>query len=83
MSIWQEAERERYRARAIHGDKCMDAYDPTDLKRLAILMEEVGEVAKEFCDGELYGDGVDLQALRSELIQVCAMAGAWADAIHG
>lgn len=73
--IWDEVQAERDRAHAKHGEESMEALDVTDLKRLAILMEEVGEVAHA-----LTYDGY-LSELRSELVQVSAMAGAWADAI--
>jgi hypothetical protein len=82
MSVWDEAQAERERAVTLHGMKSMDAYPVTDYARLAILMEEVGEVACEFNEA-LQGDRyVDLPALRAELIQVTAMAGAWADSIR-
>lgn len=73
--IWDEVKHERERAHAKHGDKSMEALAPTDYARLVILVEEVGEVAHA-----LTYDG-DLANLRAELIQVSAMAGAWADAI--
>jgi len=81
MSVWEEAQAERERALVLHGDKAMDAYAPTDYARLAILLEEVGEVAREFNEANQDERPLDLCALREELIQVTAMAGAWADAI--
>lgn len=81
MSVWTEAQAERDRAHAKHGDKSMEAWAVDDYARLSILMEEVGEVAREFNEAELGGCGLNLTALRTELIQVTAMAGAWADAI--
>lgn len=81
-SVWDEAQAERERAVALHGDRSMDSYGPYEYPRLAILMEEVGEVAREFCNFEFLNGQMDATALRSELIQVAAMAGAWAEAIR-
>lgn len=80
--IWDEIHAERARAHAKHGDTSMEsvrADDPTG-RRLRILLEEVGEVAREFNDAEHDQRPVDLARVRAELIQVAAMAGAWADA---
>lgn len=78
--IFDLARAERERAHAKHGYTSMESSPPDTLRRLAILTEEIGEVAKEFNDAEHDGRPVDLAALRKELIQVAAMAGAWADA---
>jgi len=59
---------ERERQIKLWGDGPM----PLD-KRLAILTEEVGEVAKEICD-----DGSD-ERLLEELVQVGAVALRWAE----
>lgn len=83
LGVWQEAQAERDRAHAKHGDKSMESWAPNDYARLAILMEEIGEVAREFNEAELRSGDIDLTALRAELIQVTAMAGAWADSIGG
>lgn len=80
--IWSEVRAERARAHAKHGDKSMESFDACDYALLAILAEEVGEVAREFNEAERSGK-FDLKALRAELIQVAAMAGAWADMIDG
>ena len=80
MCVWKEVRDERVRAHAKHGDTSMESQWVGNLRRLAILMEEVGEVAKEFNDGHHRG-AIDFKALRKELIQTAAMAGAWADAI--
>lgn len=80
--IWEEIADERERAHAKHGETSMEsmpADDPTG-RRYRILMEECGEVAQEFNDAEHERRPVDLAKLRKELIQVAAMAGAWADA---
>lgn len=77
--IWTEVHAERERAHAKHGDKSMEAAPWTAERRLRILLEEVGEVAREFNDAEIEGRRVDAAAVRRELLQVAAMAGAWAD----
>lgn len=81
MSIYDEIAAERARALAKHGDGSMDRASRTDPIRLAILVEEVGEVAKEFNDARHDLSDLDLEALRKELIQVAAMAAAWADVL--
>jgi NTP pyrophosphatase (non-canonical NTP hydrolase) len=81
MSVWEDAQAERERALVLHGDKAMDAYEIDDYARLAILMEEVGEVAREFNEAIQNKRFIDVDALRTELVQVTAMAGAWVDAI--
>lgn len=83
VTVWAEAQAERDRAHAKHGDKSMEAWPADHPARLSILMEEVGEVAREFNEAGLNNVTVDYAALRAELIQVTAMAGAWADAIDG
>jgi NTP pyrophosphatase (non-canonical NTP hydrolase) len=74
---------ERERAHLIHGESSMRAFPPLDMNRLAILMEEAGEVAKGF--NELRHGNVDEDTLRQslyeELIQVAAMATDWAAAL--
>lgn len=81
VSIWTEVADERARAHAKHGSRSMESLPAVALRRLAILLEEVGEVAKEFNDADVENRGVDLPKLRAELIQVSAMAGAWADVL--
>lgn len=78
--IWRKVRDERIRAHRIHGDTSMESSAPDTYRRLAILVEEVGEVAKEFNEAEHESRSVDLYLLRKELVQVAAMAGAWADA---
>ena len=80
MSIWDDAQRERDRAHAKHGDTSMESLPVDDLTRLTVLMEEVGEVARWFNENR-HGRGLSTGELRVELIQVAAMAGAWADAL--
>lgn len=78
--IWRKVRDERIRAHRQHGNTSVESSAADTFRRLAILMEEVGEVAKEFNDAENEGRPVDLYLLRKELVQVAAMAGAWADA---
>lgn len=53
-----------------------------DHARLAVLMEEVGEVARELNEGLMRTAGLDRDALVKELIQVGACAIAWATALE-
>lgn len=80
-SVYDEIRSERERAHAKHGDKSMESWSPADYARLAILTEEIGEVAREFNEAEIHERDPDMAALRKELIQVAAMAAAWADSI--
>lgn len=77
--VFDEARAERVRAHRKHADTSMESQPVDSLRRLAILVEEVGEVAKEFNDAEHDARPVDRARLRKELIQTAAMAGAWAD----
>lgn len=52
---------------------CADDID--NGRKLAILTEELGEVARAMCDKE------PKERLREELIQVAAVATAWAEAL--
>jgi NTP pyrophosphatase (non-canonical NTP hydrolase) len=80
--IYDEVSEERSRAHAKHGDKSMEGWPANSPMRYMILAEEVGEVAKEFNDAAARdGRQLDYPALRKELIQVAAMAAAWADRI--
>lgn len=73
---------ERIRALRKHGDRSMEAYPAMHPARLSILVEELGEVAKEINDAAVESRVVDHDALRDELVQVAAMAIAWADALE-
>ena len=82
--IYAEVRAERERAHAKHGDHSMEAMNPFDYRRFTILAEEVGEVAKEMNDAAIEGSffGPERRAaMRAELIQVAAMATAWADSL--
>lgn len=80
-TIYDEMRAERQRAHAKHGETSMESYPTDSLDRLAILLEEVGEVAKEFNEARHRQGPVSLAALRKELVQVATMAAAWADRI--
>ena len=54
-----------------------DIYDHT---KLAVLVEEVGEVSRVLCDS-FNNDELDLYSLRRELVQVAAVAVAWIEAV--
>jgi NTP pyrophosphatase (non-canonical NTP hydrolase) len=73
---------EATRARLKHGDHSMLG-PKSDDRRLAILTEEVGEVARELNDAEIDGREVDRDKLVKELIQVGAMAASWVEALEG
>lgn len=81
LSIYGEILAERERAHAKHGATSMERFPVDDMNRLAILVEEVGEVSKEFNEARHDARPLDLYRLRKELIQVGAMAAAWADAV--
>jgi hypothetical protein len=83
--VFDEARAERLRAHAKHGATSMEstaAHDPTG-RRLRVLLEELDEVVRELNDAEHEHRPVDLERMRTELVQVCAMAGAWAAACSG
>jgi len=68
-----------------HGVHSMLGPAYTSGQRLAILMEEVGEVAHELtydAGGPGVGEG-DPERLVRELVQVAAMALSWVEAIEG
>lgn len=69
---------ERARAHELHGPSghSCEQMPPDDSRWLPVLVEEVGEVARAICDGETPA------RVREELVQVAAMALAWADAIE-
>jgi hypothetical protein len=71
---------EATRAHILHGIKSM--LHGNDDRRCRILVEEVGEVAKELNDADAEGRPVDRDRLERELIQVAAMATTWIEAIN-
>jgi NTP pyrophosphatase (non-canonical NTP hydrolase) len=72
---------EATRAHLLHGQHSMLGRK-TDDRRLAILTEEVGEVAQELNDAQISG-GTDRDKLVRELIQVAAMAASWVEYLEG
>lgn len=70
---------EATRAHLKHGDNSMLGAHYTSGDRLAILMEEVGEVAHELT----YDQDGDRDKLVKELIQVAAMAASWVEFLEG
>lgn len=80
--IWEEVAQERARAHIKHGDTSMESLAIDDLTRLTVLVEEVGEVARAFNEAR-HRPPLDMAGLREDLIQVAAMAGAWAEALTG
>lgn len=81
--IWTEVAVERDRAHAKHRATSMESMpvDDPDGARRDIITEEWGEVAREYNEARHTARPVDRVALRKELIQLAAMAGAWADAL--
>lgn len=80
LSLLAVIDEESVRAHRKHGATSMLGESSSDLDRLAILAEEVGEVARLFNDAR-HHDGrrpVDERALLGELIQTAAMAAGWA-----
>lgn len=91
-SVFDEINAERLRAHAKHGATSMESCDRFADRRLRVLVEEVGEVAQVLNDREhnldrfvddSYPTMAAEQDLRSELVQVAAMAVAWIAAIDG
>ena len=71
QDVLAEVGRERSRQEWLRTAGAIGPVD-TDGERLAVLVEEVGEVARAMNDGK---------GLREELIQVAAVAVAWVEAI--
>jgi hypothetical protein len=85
---YHDVHRERIRAHRKH-DGTGDSMERKDWRNYAtwvtVLLEEVSEVAKVFCDHRHLGELSDREELkkelREELVQVAAMTCAWIDAI--
>lgn len=77
---YSEMHLERVRAHEKHDTRgaSMERANWDDPRWLPVLVEEVGEVAREIID--VYGEA-DREKLREELVQVGAMTAAWIDAI--
>lgn len=75
----QEAKCEAKRGEGLEWKTCADPAMP-DGDKLAVLTEELGEVARELCDAR--ADHREPTAnLRVELVQVAAVAVAWIEAL--
>ncbi len=75
-----EVAEEADRAHRKHGESSMYYPGTSHERRLAILAEEAGEVARELNEAAASGH-LDLGRLRAEAIQVAAVALTWAQAI--
>lgn len=75
-AVWQERDRQKALLEdgLIHVD--MASIEIAQGDKLAILVEEVGEVAKAL------NEGVTIKELRAELVQVAAVAVAWVESLH-
>lgn len=95
-TIYWEIDEERDRAHRKHGKSSMAAQPPDSIDRIVILLEEVGELAKEFNDARhrarsrpwwlrLLRPGryatLDLPSVRKEAVQIAAMAADLAESI--
>jgi len=74
---------EATRAHILHGDSSMLYPGHTNDRRNSILVEEVGEVARELNDAEIGNRPVDRDKLVKELIQSAAMCLTWVEALEG
>lgn len=93
-TVYEEIAAERARAHAKHGAASCEGLPSLDLNRLAILMEKVGGVAREFNELRAWQEKhPNLNAatwladylwthLRAEVIQVAAVASGWADSFE-
>lgn len=81
-TIYDGIRAERKRAHLKHGPKSMESAAWDDMRRLRILIEEVGEIGKVF--NELDAGAITQQeAMRQcaeESLQTAAMAAAWSEA---
>lgn len=75
---------ERIRAHAKHGNLSMEnnPWDDRTGRRMRILLEELGEVARELNDAELALRYPDTNKLYTELVQTGAMILSWADSVY-
>jgi hypothetical protein len=77
--ILQAVSAEVHRGQVKHGVARSAASSVlTDIEKFPILAEELGEVATELT----YDRGGDRLALAKELVQVAAVAAAWAESIY-
>lgn len=95
--IYGEVDDESSRAHAKHGETSMLGEDCTDRDRMAILSEEIGEVARVLNDDRHQRQAIGKATideweridekfcadLRAELVQVAAMAAGWIWVLDG
>ena len=74
---------EATRAHVRHGPNSMMNPTASDERRLAILAEEFGEVARELNEAVIHARPVEREHLVTELIQTAAMAASWAEVLEG
>lgn len=88
--VLEEVYRERNRQQELKAKGkfkwTCDSPSQSDARKLTVLAEEFGEVSREVCDSMIADDkgepgGMHLVRLRKELIQVAAVAVAWAEAL--
>ena len=80
-AVYQERGRqEELKHKGKFAYTCADP-EMTHPERLAVLGEEFGEVCHEVNEGIGVGREVNVAKLRKELIQVAAVAVAWAEAV--
>ena len=80
-TVYNDVTIEAYNAHEKHGTNSMYYRYATEDRRLAILTEEVGEVAHEINEGKLNNRPAVKSLLRAELVQVAAMALTWIQAL--
>lgn len=64
----------------VHARRMSDPEGMTHAERLAVLVEEVGEVSREICES-IGGRPIDKAHLREELVQNAAVCVAWIEAL--
>ncbi|TLM92970.1 MAG: hypothetical protein FDZ75_05765 [Actinobacteria bacterium] len=74
------AERDR-QERKFPGETCRAGIP--DALKLTVLVEEVGEVAREILDGPTHSPDELRDRMHAELVQVAAVAVAWLEALEG
>lgn len=65
-------------AKAKHGENTLDGANSNDMLRLAALVEEVGETARELTYDQAGSPAERATRLKSELIDVANVACTWA-----
>ena len=77
----QEQKCREKQAEGLAWHTCADPDALDDEQRLPILLEEVGEVARELCDSRASHYEPNLVKLRDELVQTAAVAVAWIESV--